>query len=209
MIPLINDEHELAFILSHELAHVLAGHAKEEHSREFLEYGYGAPYLPVGLCAVACVVVGFVVEAVPLVLGGTLLMLPYGAAYALRMERSRAREEEADLIGLFLTTEAGFDPEAAARSFATLARFEDEIKEHRRRINAELMKEGKRLAPEEPDWLQTHPMVSVISLPHSVQQSNAHADRYTTTKVCVTGGANEIVSATGSEYSAWAASRRL
>ncbi|MDO4695880.1 M48 family metallopeptidase [Porphyromonas sp.] len=92
---------ELATVMSHEVAHALAKHANERMSQQMMKM-YGAQVLSVALYdksyatrQIASLVYG---------LGSDILvMLPY----------SRTHEYEADRIGLYLMTIAGYDPASA------------------------------------------------------------------------------------------------
>lgn len=92
---------ELATVMSHEVAHAIAKHANERMSQQMMKQ-YGAQILSVALYdksyatqQIASVVYG---------LGSDLLvMLPY----------SRTHEYEADRIGLYLMTIAGYNPSSA------------------------------------------------------------------------------------------------
>src|SRR5205807_8505294 len=75
ILPVAQDDDQLATVLSHETAHVLAHHASERVARE--QSGVAG--------------------------------LLRGRAY------DRSQETEADHIGLFLMTFAGYDPEEAVR----------------------------------------------------------------------------------------------
>lgn len=150
---LIQDPHELAFIIALELGHVLASHGKEADDQKFLEWCCGIPYLPAGLCGAGCSVL-MMVSSEPLLIVGPFLLLPLSVGYWLRQKTKRTQVEEADINGLLLTTEAGFDPRAAGRTF-------DKMKRERLRLIEELKKKGNLVSDGSlPSWLQTHPKVS-------------------------------------------------
>lgn len=88
-----------AFILSHGLAHVLAGHCRELYNRKSPEKGYGFPYAPFGLCGGLCALVGLVATDLAM-FAGSLLLLPYGVGHMLQNARFREHEDDAGLIGL-------------------------------------------------------------------------------------------------------------
>jgi predicted Zn-dependent protease len=96
------DQHQLAAVIGHEIAHVTAEHTK----RKLLSGGKG---MQIGI-QVAAVVLG----------GGhygaqytAQEMLNQGAMYGLLLPYKRSQETEADVIGLEYMAKAGFDPRAA------------------------------------------------------------------------------------------------
>lgn len=96
------DQHQLAAVIGHEIAHVTAEHTK----RKLLQGGKG---MEIGI-QVAAVLLG----------GGNYgaqytasEMLNQGAMYGLLLPYKRGQETEADVIGLEYMAKAGFDPRAA------------------------------------------------------------------------------------------------
>lgn len=96
------DQHQLAAVIGHEIAHVTAEHTK----KKLLQGGKG---MEVGI-QVASVLLG----------GGhygaqytASQMLNQGAMYGLLLPYKRGQETEADVIGLEFMAKAGFDPRAA------------------------------------------------------------------------------------------------
>ncbi|MDH3441796.1 MAG: M48 family metallopeptidase [Gammaproteobacteria bacterium] len=98
ILTVAQNQHQLAAVLGHEVAHVTANHANERASRgEITSYG---------------------VEVLALILGGgyyNQTQGAYGAASALNTlgimnPFSRMQESEADIIGLEYMARAGFDP---------------------------------------------------------------------------------------------------
>lgn len=95
------DQHQLAAVIGHEIAHVTAGHTK----RKLLQGKAGE--------------VGIQVAAV--LLGGGHYGATYtaqealnqGAMYGLLLPYKRGQETEADVVGLEFMAKAGFDPRAA------------------------------------------------------------------------------------------------
>jgi predicted Zn-dependent protease len=97
------DQHQLAAVIGHEIAHVTAGHTKSK-----LLQG-GGKAMEVGI-QVAAVLLG----------GGhygaqytAQEMLNQGAMYGLVLPYKRGQETEADVWGLEYMAKAGFDPRAA------------------------------------------------------------------------------------------------
>jgi predicted Zn-dependent protease len=96
------DQHQLAAVIGHEIAHVTAEHTK----KKLLQGGRG---MNVGI-QVAAVLLG----------GGNYgaqytahQMLNQGAMYGLLLPYKRGQETEADVVGLEFMAKAGFDPRAA------------------------------------------------------------------------------------------------
>jgi predicted Zn-dependent protease len=103
ILSVAQNQHQLAAVLGHEVAHVTAHHANERASRgEITSYG---------------------VEVLALILGGgyyNQTQGAYGAASALNTlgimnPFSRMQESEADVIGLEYMAKAGFDPRESVK----------------------------------------------------------------------------------------------
>lgn len=95
------DQHQLAAVMGHEIAHITSGHTK----KRFLEGKAGEISIQV-----AAVLLG----------GGHYgaqytaeQMLNQGAVYAYYLPHKRSNEHEADTVGLEYMAKAGFDPRAA------------------------------------------------------------------------------------------------
>jgi predicted Zn-dependent protease len=98
LFPVAKSQHQLATVLGHEVAHVLA-----EHGNERISTAYAAQ---TGLS----VVEAMSGEASPMqqqLLG----LLGVGAQVGVILPFSRAQESEADRLGLDLMAKAGFDPQ--------------------------------------------------------------------------------------------------
>ncbi|QSA96235.1 M48 family metallopeptidase [Methylococcus sp. EFPC2] len=97
ILAVATNQHELATVIAHEIAHVLSRHTNERVSQELA--------LKQGLSAVQAV-------ADPVSPTGQALMglLGVGAEYGILMPYNRLQESEADLLGLDLMARAGFDP---------------------------------------------------------------------------------------------------
>lgn len=97
LLKVAKNQHQLAAVIGHEIAHVLAQHSNERVSQQYAVQG--------GLAlteALAGATTGT---------GQTLMgLLGVGAQYGILMPYSRSQESEADLIGLDLMANAGFDP---------------------------------------------------------------------------------------------------
>jgi predicted Zn-dependent protease len=102
LLPVAENDDQLATVLSHEIAHALAHHASERIAREQMYER---------AMAVANGAIGSIAPDERRQLIGLL-----GAgAEARSLAYNRQQESEADHIGLFLMTFAGYDPEQAVR----------------------------------------------------------------------------------------------
>ena len=97
LIELVDNEHQLAAVMGHEVGHVLARHSNERMSQKTavnqgvaLVSAVSNPTSAVGKLAVSA--------------------LGIGAQYGIVLPFSRTHESEADVIGLVLMAKAGFDP---------------------------------------------------------------------------------------------------
>lgn len=97
LINLVDNQHQLATVIGHEVGHVLARHSNERMSQQVgseigisLVQAVAAPQTAMGQTAVG--------------------LLGVGAQYGVIMPFSRLHESEADRIGLDLMAKAGFDP---------------------------------------------------------------------------------------------------
>jgi len=105
LIDITDNQHQLATVVGHEIAHVLANHSAARVSNQ-LAAQLGAS------------VVSSATGVNPQVIGmgaQVLLLMPYG----------RADESEADVLGLRYMAEAGFDPTAAPALWVNMARAKD------------------------------------------------------------------------------------
>lgn len=97
LINLVDNQDQLASVLGHEVAHVLAKHSNERMSQKM-----GAQ---MGLSLITAV------AAPQTEMGRTAIsLLGVGAQYGVIMPFSRLHESEADIIGLDLMANAGFNP---------------------------------------------------------------------------------------------------
>lgn len=123
ILPIARDEDGLAVIMGHEVAHAIAEHGNERMSQVMLAQ-LGAVALDVAL------------QERP-AQTRQLFGLAYGvgAQLGVLLPYSRTHEREADEIGLYLSTMAGYDPRAAAPLWKRMA----------------------EAAPRAPEFLSTHP----------------------------------------------------
>ncbi|MGC3873769.1 M48 family metallopeptidase [Halomonas sp. GXIMD04776] len=97
LLNVAKDQNQLATVIGHEVAHVLASHANERVSQQAAtQTGLSVVQAAAGLDSA----------------GGQQLMglLGMGAQYGILMPFSRKQESEADALGLNLMAQAGFDP---------------------------------------------------------------------------------------------------
>jgi predicted Zn-dependent protease len=110
----VQDDHELAAILAHEIGHVLAGHTNADPALEAREMMAGAA--------------GSVTEQALMATGQNSIIAGIAeAAVKLSMQallvnpEKQDKELEADHIGLFLMADAGFDPTKAVEFWERVA----------------------------------------------------------------------------------------
>ncbi|WP_227367751.1 M48 family metallopeptidase [Halomonas sp. M20] len=100
LLNVAKNQDQLAAVIGHEIAHVLASHANERVSQQAAtQTGLSVFQAAAGLNSA----------------GGQQLMglLGMGAQYGILMPFSRKQESESDVLGLDLMARAGFDPRAS------------------------------------------------------------------------------------------------
>jgi predicted Zn-dependent protease len=100
LLQVARNQHQLATVVGHEIGHVIARHSNERVSQQFAaQTGLALTQVLIGATATSGT--------------GQLLMglLGVGTQYGILMPFSRIQESEADLIGLDLMAQAGFDPQ--------------------------------------------------------------------------------------------------
>ncbi|GAB2792420.1 M48 family metallopeptidase [Halomonas shantousis] len=123
LLDVAKNQDQLAAVIGHEIAHVLSNHANERVSTQ------AATQTGLSILQSAAGLQGAAGEQLMGLLGA-------GAQYGVILPFSRKQESEADLVGLDLMAEAGFDPRAS------LALWE----------NMSANSQG-----EPPVWMSTHP----------------------------------------------------
>lgn len=123
----LNNEAQLAVVLSHEIGHVEARHASQQAARKQLTQG-----LLVGGAVLGQATLGGNVGRQVLNLGGT-------AAQILSLSYSRDNERESDQLGVEYAVRAGYDAAEGANFFGSLERVREQA--------------GQSI----PTWQSTHP----------------------------------------------------
>ena len=99
LLEYARNQHQLAAVMGHEIAHVIAGHGNERVSEQLAAQA--------GMTAAAILLGEQQDSNTQLILAG----LGLGVQYGIILPFSRAHESEADLIGLELMAKSGFKPE--------------------------------------------------------------------------------------------------
>ena len=108
IIKLVDNQHQLAAIIGHEVGHVLARHSNERMSQK------SAVNLGVSLVSAVSAPTSALGQAAVSALG-------IGAQYGVILPFSRTHESEADIIGLDLMAKAGFDPRQSINLWQKMA----------------------------------------------------------------------------------------
>ena len=108
LLKVAENQHQLATVLGHEVAHVLSQHSNERVSQKFaVDQGLGL------INAIASPQTGT---------GQTLMgLLGVGAEYGILLPYGRVQESEADILGLDLKAKAGFDPRESVKLWANMS----------------------------------------------------------------------------------------
>jgi predicted Zn-dependent protease len=97
LLKIAANQHQLATVIGHEVAHVIANHSNERVSQEFA--------VQQGMALVQAL------GNLQSQMGQTIIgLLGVGAQFGILLPYSRIHETEADLLGLELMAKAGFDP---------------------------------------------------------------------------------------------------
>jgi predicted Zn-dependent protease len=131
LLKVAENQHQLATVLGHEVAHVLAQHSNERVSQKYaVEQGLGL------INAIASPQSGA---------GQTLMgLLGVGAEYGILLPYGRVQESEADILGLDLMAKAGFDPRESVKLWVNMGR--------KLWVNM-----GRAGGGQPPEFLSTHP----------------------------------------------------
>ena len=109
LLKVAENQHQLAAVMGHEIGHVMAGHANERLSRSQL--------VQTGLVLTDAATRAANVRFQQEMMAG----LGLGSQVGLLLPFSREHESEADIIGLDLMAQAGFNPEQAVDLWRNMA----------------------------------------------------------------------------------------
>ena len=108
LLSVATSDDQLAAVIGHEIAHVLARHGNERLTQEL---GIQATLMLIGLFSEGDADMETLLQALGL-----------GAHLGIALPFSRAHEEEADLMGLELMASAGFDPRESTTLWRNMAK---------------------------------------------------------------------------------------
>jgi predicted Zn-dependent protease len=109
LLEVTKNQHQLAAVIGHEVAHVIAQHGNERMSQSTL--------IGLGQQAVAEILTANEVANTPMIMSALGLGIQFGVA----LPYSRTHETEADTIGLELMARAGFDPRQSITLWKNMA----------------------------------------------------------------------------------------
>jgi len=110
LLLVAENQHQLAAVIGHEIAHVMAGHSNERlSSNQFVQ-------TTLGVADAALNVMNTKYKA------EISSMFGVGAQYGVVLPFSRIHETEADVIGLDLMAKAGFEPEQSVALWQNMAK---------------------------------------------------------------------------------------
>ncbi|MCJ1479403.1 hypothetical protein MMC13_008088 [Lambiella insularis] len=148
-LALAPTDNEVALVLGHEIAHILAKHSHESFNRGILEGGFLLPLTPLFLLGAGITMIGLLgVDQIALL--GMLCFLPASPVVVSNLANSRTKESEADYIGMLLMAEAGYDPRIAPS-------FWEEIKTRDAEYVRQLKKKYGNRVKVGSEWESTHP----------------------------------------------------
>ena len=105
LLSVASNQHQLATVLGHEVAHVLARHSNERVSNQYA-------------AQTGLQLAGAIASGSPQLMG----LLGVGAQVGVLLPFSRTQESEADKLGLDLMARAGFDPRESVPLWQNMAR---------------------------------------------------------------------------------------
>jgi predicted Zn-dependent protease len=110
MLQVANTQHQLASVIGHEVAHVLAQHSNARMSQQQLTQ--------LGIMATSIALADRVDSKTQ---QAAVMALGLGAQYGILLPYSRKHESEADMLGQELMAQAGFDPREAVTLWQKMA----------------------------------------------------------------------------------------
>jgi predicted Zn-dependent protease len=108
LLTVATNQHQVAAVMGHEVGHVLAQHSNERVSLQYATQS--------GMQILAAVA-GEATQEKQMLFG----LLGLGAEYGIALPFSRKHESEADVIGLQLMAQAGFDPRESVSLWENMA----------------------------------------------------------------------------------------
>ncbi|KAF6241392.1 hypothetical protein HO173_000102 [Letharia columbiana] len=130
----ISNDDELAAILGHNIASVLARHVLETEFVILANKYFTISFLPLALLASICI-------------EGIVFLVPFSVSWLASLALSRVRHREADYIGLLLMTDAGFDPSGAVSFWKKVNEWQEQQRRATKRIR------------QDPQFRSSHPHV--------------------------------------------------
>lgn len=111
MLDVAKNQSQLATVIGHEIGHVLANHANERVSEHFVVQG-------------SLALVGAILENKEHPNYNLLMAaLGVGAQFGVLLPHSRRQETEADIIGLNLMSQAGFEPQESISLWENMSQY--------------------------------------------------------------------------------------
>ncbi len=110
LLAVAENQHQLAAVIGHEIAHVLSNHGNERVSQGML--------LEVGMSLAQAIFSNPESQTAKLALGA----LGVGAQFGILLPFSRKHETEADILGLKMMAHAGFQPQEAVNLWVNMGR---------------------------------------------------------------------------------------
>ncbi|ALS99566.1 M48 family metallopeptidase [Lacimicrobium alkaliphilum] len=110
LLKVAENQHQLAAVVGHEVAHVIAEHGNERMSSGTL--------INLGMEATNQILQNQQVAQTPMIMGAIGL----GVQVGVQLPFSRTHESEADIIGLDLMAKAGFDPQQSVNLWQNMAK---------------------------------------------------------------------------------------
>ncbi|MET3999793.1 M48 family metallopeptidase [Marinobacterium sp. MBR-109] len=110
MLKVANNQHQLASVVGHEVAHVLAQHSNARMSQQQLTQ--------LGIVATSVALADRVDSRTQ---QAAIMALGLGAQYGILLPYSRKHESEADMLGQEIMAKAGFDPREAVTLWQKMA----------------------------------------------------------------------------------------
>lgn len=108
LLEVASNSDQLATVIGHEIAHVLANHSNEQVSRNQMAS------VGVGISSIALSGTAYQ--------GAAMEAIGMGVQYGILLPFGRAQESEADLLGLELMSKAGFDPNQSIKLWQNMSK---------------------------------------------------------------------------------------